>query len=119
MTDILATGSAWLHQQRHAYATTSVTIARGSQTCTANATPGNSSRLVLDANGVYVTVQTQDFTFRAEDYAPTGSASEPEPGDVITYLGLSFAVLPEDDDMPHFSFCDQERENFTAYTKER
>jgi len=95
MADMLQTGLAWLHTQRAAHMTTAATYQRRGVVglLTINATASQIRYTRADANGMPVEALAWDFIV-----ATTELAADPAPGDVVTYAGQRYEVMPLDDD---------------------
>lgn len=114
MADLLGTGSAWLHSQRHAHLTRTVTYTPtgGGQPIELDATVGFNRFEMQDPSGVLHSVSSRDYLIRAEDLP-----GEPAVGDRITDGEGTFEVL-EPNGEPHWRWSDEVRTVYRVHTKE-
>lgn len=93
MSNLLATGVAWLHQQRAAYLAKSVTYRRGMSSVTlSDATYGKTQATIAGNEAVDVVSQIDDWIFDPAGLVLDGEATFPQDGDQIieTSGGQSF-----------------------------
>lgn len=83
MTDLLATGVAWLHQQREAKLVKSVTYCRGASQVTIDATKAKTDTQVVNAEGVEVRGQVDDWIIKPSELVIDGVTVFPQQGDRI------------------------------------
>jgi len=93
MTDLLSTGSTWLHQQRHAHMSKTVTISYGGNSVSLSATVGRTIFKQLDAYGRLIRTESRDFLVRAADLVLGGSQAEPVSGMQITEDTYTYEVM--------------------------
>jgi len=98
------------------------TIARGAESCddVEIGELGIGSQVVRSRDAA-VESERQDFQIRAADYAPTGEATEPEVGDVITIeeaaVTRAYRVLVPTDGDRCFRFQDAAQTELRVHTK--
>lgn len=87
MTDMLATGMAWLSAERHAHLTRAVTYIRSSiaslTPLSIQASVGRSPFQVVEASGAVHEIQSRDYLVRAADLLDDGETFLPAIGDEI------------------------------------
>lgn len=87
--DLLASGAAWLSEQRHRHLTRSVEYRRGSRTIQLQATVGRTNWEVDDGHGHLERFESRDFIVRAADLAYEGEAWRPREGDRVSEANSS------------------------------
>jgi len=85
--DLLASGAAWLSEQRHRHLTRSITYRRGSRAIEMRATVGRTDWEVDDGHGYLERFESRDFVVRSSDLVLEGRKSLPSPGDRISEVG--------------------------------
>lgn len=89
MPDMLASGLAWLNEQRGEHMTQTVEYRRGYETISIKATLGSTSFEVADELGVTVEAKEVDFLVTAADLILDGAVTEPEIADRIEWTRTS------------------------------
>ena len=118
MPNQLATGMAWLTEQRHAHMTSSVTYTRGVLSVSPDATIGET---IWEADGQYEVsdrTTSTDFLIRVVDLVLGGVTVLPVAGDQITSGGATFEVMSPASE-PEWRYSDpQNRDTLRVHTKE-
>jgi hypothetical protein len=121
MSDLIATGLAWLTQQLKAYASETVTYARGQNQVDVQATFGRKLLKLDDGSGVRVEWTDLDFLIPAADLTFDGvTPITPQRGDVV-YVGQgtdlqTFQVFPFGGEPP-WRWADPHQTMFRIHTK--
>ena len=120
MSDVLATGSAWLEGKRHAHMTQSVVYQRGADSTPLLATIGRTVFEQADEFGVVHRIEARDFLIRAADLVLAGETALPIAGDQITKaVGntvLVYEVMPFGGEPP-FRYSNPDRTTLRIHTK--
>ena len=111
MGDLLATGAAWLEQQRTKHLTTTVTYVRGAIELAVPATIGRTKYEADDGHVVRVEFTDRDFLILVADLVIDGQATEPQRGDLILEGTREFEVLD-------WRYSDPYRQTLRITTKE-
>ncbi|RLS59552.1 MAG: hypothetical protein DWH91_00085 [Planctomycetota bacterium] len=111
MGDLLATGAAWLEQQRTKHLTTTVTYVRGEIELAVPATIGRTKYEADDGHVVRVEFTDRDFLILASDLVLAGQQTEPRRGDLIREGNREFEVLD-------WRYSDPYRQTLRITTKE-
>jgi hypothetical protein len=111
MGDLLASGAAWLEQQRNKHLTTTVTYVRGEIELAVQATIGRTKYEADDGHVVRVEFTDRDFLILAADLVPDGDVTEPQRGDLIREGPREFEILD-------WRYSDPYRQTFRITTKE-
>lgn len=93
MGDLLATGAAWLEQQRTRHLTTTVTYVRGEIELAVPATIGRTKYEADDGHVVRIEFTDRDFLILAAHLVLDGQPAEPQRGDLICEGNREFEVL--------------------------
>ena len=118
MTDLIASGAAWLSGQLKEHVSQSVTLRRGVQSTSGiSATIGNTTFEAHDEVGSIVQIQSRDYLIEAADYAIAGQATLPRRDDVIVESdGSEFEVLPIEG--VYWRWSDPYRTRLRVHTKQ-
>lgn len=111
MGDLLATGAAWLEQQRTRHLTTTVIYVRGEIELAVPATIGRTKYEADDGHVVRVEFTDRDFLILAADLVLNGDVTEPIRGDLIREGTRGFEVLD-------WRYSDPYRQTLRITTKE-
>lgn len=93
MGDLLASGAAWLEQQRTKHLTSNVMYVRGDVQVAVPATIGRTKYEADDGHVVRVEFTDRDFLILAADLVLAGQPTEPQRGDLIREGNREFEVL--------------------------
>lgn len=93
MADLLASGAAWLEQQRTKHLTSNVMYVRSDVQVAVPATIGRTKYEADDGHVVRVEFTDRDYLILAADLVLDGQPSEPQRGDVIREGNREFEVL--------------------------
>jgi len=83
VANLLATGAAWLSDQRSAHCAGTVAYERGAQRCELAATVGATSFVVEGDDGAQQRVESRDYLVKAADLVFDGAPVTPQRGDEI------------------------------------
>jgi hypothetical protein len=86
MSDLLATGAAWLADQLLQHAAQEVTYVRGAESITLQATVGRREVLVETSVGIVERHEQWEFLVRTSDLVFAGVTVEPARGDRIKHV---------------------------------
>jgi hypothetical protein len=123
MPDMLAQGSAWLEDQRHAHLARPVIYERGGETIEILATIGRTLFEQVDASGgVLQKIESRDFLVRASDLILGGRPTLPKSGDRIheESIGQVFiyeVMTPLGGNEPPYRYSDPNRRTLRIHTK--
>jgi hypothetical protein len=93
MGNLLASGAAWLEQQRTKHLTSNVMYVRGDVQVAVPATIGHTKYEADDGHVVRVEFTDRDFLILAADLVLAGQTTEPQRGDLIREGNREFEVL--------------------------
>lgn len=92
---MMSTGLAYLSAQRKAHMAETGSISRGVNTTTdVSMTIGMTQADIDGGDGITVRSDIVDFLITASDYQISSMVVEPQRGDVITYGGKNYRVMP-------------------------
>lgn len=123
MPDMLAQGSAWLEDQRHAHLTRPVVYERGGETLELLATIGRTLFEQVDASGgVVQKLESRDFLLRTSDLILGGRPTLPKSGDRIRETSgeqvfVYEVMTPLGGNEPPFRYSDPNRRTLRVHTK--
>ncbi len=123
MPDMLAQGSSWLEDQRHAHLTRPVVYERGGEMLELLATIGRTLFEQVDASGgVVQKLESRDFLVRTEDLVLGGRPTLPKPGDRIReeaggQVFVYEVMTPLGGNEPPFRNSDPNRRTLRIHTK--
>jgi len=123
VSNMLEDAVDFVHDQRHAALSETVTLSRGDDSVEISASLGESHLALADEDGIDYHLRVRDFLVRAADYAPAGTAVLPERGDRIARtdredVTRTFEVLSPGGDEPHYRFSGPHRHTLRVHTKE-
>jgi hypothetical protein len=93
MSNLLETGSDYLHTQLKQFASSEVTYCRGEDSVVVCAVIGNTKVEVDDGSGTKVKTDIVDFIISAADLVRNGNSIEPQHGDKIYFGRYEYEVL--------------------------
>ena len=116
--DLLASGAAWLSEQRHRHLTRPVEYRRGSKSIQLQATVGRTTWEVDDGHGYLERFESRDFVVRAADLAFGGERWQPRTGDRISETGstTTYEVMSPPRE-PHWRNVDPDGLSIRIHTK--
>lgn len=121
--DRLGEAADWLSSRTQAYASVTITYARGAQSVTLTATPGSYVLKVSDPSGAMRVVRTdRDYLIPVASLILGGSVTLPAKGDTITETlrdgtTATYSVLPYSQDEPVYRYSDHENTILRVHTK--
>ena len=120
MTDLLATGSAWLEAQRHAHLTQTVAYSRGVDSVALAATIGRTEFEDADEYGVIHRTEARDYLVLAADLVLDGAQVLPVAGDLIKETAGEQTLIYEVMSLgrePPYRYSDPYRQTLRIHTK--
>lgn len=119
MPDLIGNGMEWLSEQRRKHLAVDVYYCRGSSAVQLRATRGRSRFEVMGADGVSVSIETDDFIINVVDLEIDGQPVTPEASDFIVVgeldNGLQYHVRARPG-LPTHRYTDQFRNSFRVFT---
>ena len=95
MSTFLLSRLAWLDQRRRELVAQKVTYKRGGASVEVLATIARGTVVAMNANEVAIEAASQDFIIAKGDLVLDGQPITPQAGDVITWQGQDYEVLPD------------------------